>query len=818
MSVEVAFAVLATLLTVIDFYVAYRSFQNRNEMGRWLGISALLAGVVTISYLCSVWNRSYLNTSIASSCYFASIDWMLVSLLHFVYVFTGGHTSRRSQVLRRCVVAYALFDTAVMVVNVFVEIAVSYPHRDTVVAPFTYEMKPLYFMHLGFTYLLVAIILAFLILKCTKTPRQYRNQYTLTAAAIIVVIILNAMFLYPRSNEMFTLLDYSLVGYSLGLIFTYWAAFDYRASYMPKSLSMTIFEKIDQGLVLFDYNDQLIMRNNKADQLLTDVSFPDGMHCSDFAAKCGLPEPNAKDAQQYSVQLDMAARRGRPLRCDYRQLLSSRGDRIGKLFVFTDISNDIDLLTGFQHWENFRRLAAESPYEFDHPTSAVVFDIIGLGEVNRTFGHEVGNQRIRHLARSMRQHMPDDAYFVRGYEAHLVAVCRHCAESEALEMAQKVLETSGGTVMFGVSCTFDSTQEQVRDLEGARGRNVINTIEMASRAMQVKKLLSAGSVHSQALTSLVRALRESDSDTEEHVQRTQKMGMELGRRVGLTDAQIADLRLLCLLHDIGKIGIPLEILNKPGKLSEQEWAVLRTHPEKGYQICMTSDELKHIARMVLYHHERWDGRGYPERLAGNNIPVLSRVISIVDAYDAMVNDRPYRNALSPEAAQDEIRRCAGTQFDPNLAEEFLAMLEEHPEIAVGESVGGEEVAVFVQRALDMPVEQGNTSPLLYTRYVLDMNDVIIEVDGNFEQVTGYSEGDVVGKVSQFDLVPAEDRVFYTAQVSEQFMRGEIACLKHEIMRKDGTKIWVACYGKHFYDSATRTFRSEIVVHQIDPAD
>ena len=194
----------------------------------------------------------------------------------------------------------------------------------------------------------------------------------------------------------------------------------------------------------------------------------------------------------------------------------------------------------------------------------------------------------------------------------------------------------------------------------------------------MKKLLSSKSVHSQTLTSLVRALQESDSDTEAHVRRTQKMGVELGRRVGLSDEQIADLRLLCLLHDIGKIGIPLEILNKPGKLTEEEFAVLRTHVEKGYQIAMSSDELKSIARMILCHHERWDGKGYPEGLSGNSIPVLSRVIAIVDAYDAMVNNRSYRKGLDPETAQEEMRRGAGVQFDPYLTGEFLSMLEENP--------------------------------------------------------------------------------------------------------------------------------------------
>lgn len=176
-------------------------------------------------------------------------------------------------------------------------------------------------------------------------------------------------------------------------------------------------------------------------------------------------------------------------------------------------------------------------------------------------------------------------------------------------------------------------------------------------------MLNTSSARSQALTSLVRALEEVDMDTEEHVKRTQQMGIALGHKIGLSDAQLTSLQLLCLLHDIGKITVPLEILNKPGRLTDEEWSILRSHSEKGYQIAMSSEELRPIAEMILHHHERWDGNGYPARLVREEIPVLSRIISIVDAYDAMVNDRAYRKAMLPGKAMQEIRDNAGTQFD-----------------------------------------------------------------------------------------------------------------------------------------------------------
>ncbi len=808
-TIMVVFTFLSLLLAIIDLLYGYQAFRKTEEIGRYLGMAAIAAAVVNVSYLLSLWAGSYRAMSVASSVYFAGIDWMLVALIHFVYRFTGTHMIRSAGLVRQCIRFYALFDTAVMAVNIFREIAVHYVSHPG--APYSYQMKPLYVMHLCFTYLLVGLTLFVLFSKSARTPRQYRNQYLLNGAAIILVVLINAVFLYPEIDSIFTQIDYSILGYSLGVYLMFWAAFDYRQNDMLKSLSMTIFQNIDQGIVLFDYSGTYIMHNRRAEQLLPEVRFTENMDSQRFLEHCTVPaELSGKD--QFSVQCERDGGQGVPLRCDFSRLRDHRGNVTGNLFVFTDATYSTDLLTGFRHWEEFRRYAAENPYPFSLPSAVVVFDIVGLGEVNRTFGREVGDQRIRSLAKTMRKHLPEDASFIRGYEAHLIAVCLGETEEALREKAERIAEESAGTVLCGTSSTVDRTDPSVRDFENSESRTVIQAIEQASRAVQVKKLLNSRSLRSQTLTSLVRALQESDSDTEAHVRRTQKMGDALGRRVGLTDAQLADLRLLCLLHDIGKIGIPLEILNKPGKLTDPEWEVLRSHAEKGYQIAMSSDELKSIARMILYHHERWDGKGYPERLAGNSIPVLSRVIAIVDAYDAMVNDRAYRSAMSPEEAQQEIRRCAGTQFDPYLAEEFLLLLEENPAIARGRKTGGGEIRVFRPRTV-LAGETGNTAPIPFSRYILDLDDNIIEVDDRFEEITGYARGDAVGRLSQYDLIPKEDRAYYIVQVNEQFARGSIAYLRHELQRRDGSRIWVVCCGKRYFDSVEKAFRSEVLIYE-----
>ena len=815
------------LLGAFDFFYCWKAAQKVTPTGKWISLSALAAGIITEAYLTSISSYSYRFASVAASVYFLMIDWMLIALVHFCYVFTDMQASRQSRYIRQAIDLAAMLDSLVLIVNIFREIAVHYVERETVISHYSYQMKPLYYVHLGFTYLLVVLCLAILIFKSMKTPREYRKQYLLIVMAIGVVVVVNAVFLYPEDlSRSYTLVDYSIMGYSVGLYLMYWAAFEYREKNMLKALSMTVFENIGQGIVLFDYEDKLIMRNRKADRIFQDFSFRRNLKRQELTALCGLPEELA-ERDTFNVQCELPGNNREPVQCSFRRIRNQQEEVTGNLFVFTEVSDDNDMLTGFQRWQSFRKFILENPYHFSQPAAVVIFDIVGLGHINQTFGMEIGDQRIRNLARLLRRCMPAETYFVRGFDAHLVAVCDRMTEADMMPYVDKVLEICGNSVIFGLSATMPRGTEpepenESQSTSAARMADtsyeletdeILHTIEVASHALAVKKLMSARSHHSQTLTSLIRALQESDSDTEAHVQRTQKMGETLAGRIGFNDAQIADLKLLCLLHDIGKVGIPLEILNKPGKLNTREWEVMKTHAEKGYQIAMSSDELRSIAPMIRSHHERWDGKGYPERLAGQNIPLLSRMISIVDAYDSMVNDRAYRKGLTPEEAREEIRRNAGTQFDPVLAEEFLKMLEENPEIGQGEKTGAEELHQLILD-VQQTEETGTTRPVPCSRYLLDINEMIIEVDTRFEEITGYSREAAVGKLTQFDLVPEEDRSFYMTQVNNQFARGEYAYLQHNLQRKSGEVIQVICYGKRYFDSAAKAYQSEILIFPI----
>jgi HD-GYP domain-containing protein (c-di-GMP phosphodiesterase class II) len=176
------------------------------------------------------------------------------------------------------------------------------------------------------------------------------------------------------------------------------------------------------------------------------------------------------------------------------------------------------------------------------------------------------------------------------------------------------------------------------------------------------------------ITSFQRALADKSAETLEHGRRIQDLVKEIGIQLGLSSMEQNEMSLLAALHDIGQIAIPTDILMKPCYLTENEWELMKKHPEIGERIARSVPDLVSIAEAILSHHERWDGTGYPQGLKGKQIPLFSRILAIADAYDVMINGRPYKKAVKHKDAVEEIKNCAGTQFDPELVKPFVEAL------------------------------------------------------------------------------------------------------------------------------------------------
>jgi len=181
--------------------------------------------------------------------------------------------------------------------------------------------------------------------------------------------------------------------------------------------------------------------------------------------------------------------------------------------------------------------------------------------------------------------------------------------------------------------------------------------------------------------TLLRAVETTHRTVRGHSERTSRLAQRLAEAAGLSQKEREAVRLAGLLHDVGKLGVPESVIRKPGALTAEERSVVNLHPEIGHRMLQGVRGLEHALPGVLWHHERWDGTGYPHRLSGESIPQVARIMSIADSFDAMRSERPYRRALSDQEAMQEIREGSGRQFDPRLAKTFLQLLERQPALA-----------------------------------------------------------------------------------------------------------------------------------------
>ena len=296
------------------------------------------------------------------------------------------------------------------------------------------------------------------------------------------------------------------------------------------------------------------------------------------------------------------------------------------------------------------------------PLSVVMVDLNGLKVVNDTYGHTTGDEMLVKAAKILRNCCREEDILGRWGGDEFVVVLPHADEEVADAMHRRIAIRSAK-----VSCGDVPISMTVGVSTKTQGGPILQEVlGEAEDDMYRHKLTESRSQKSNLVDALLAALAEKSHETEAHSSRMAEMALEIGERVGLRGSELNDLALVVKLHDIGKIKVPEDVLRKPDDLTQEEWDLIYTHPETGYRIARSTGEFAHVADEILAHHERWDGAGYPLGLAGREIPLLARIVAVVDAYEAMTRDRPYGNVLSVDDAVEELKRCAGTQFDPAL--------------------------------------------------------------------------------------------------------------------------------------------------------
>ncbi|MBC7764950.1 MAG: diguanylate cyclase [Hyphomonadaceae bacterium] len=332
-----------------------------------------------------------------------------------------------------------------------------------------------------------------------------------------------------------------------------------------------------------------------------------------------------------------------------------------------------DALTGLYNRAYFelqmQRLEADTSYL---PISMIIGDVNGLKLLNDVYGHAAGDELLKRMAVILCNCCTEGHIVTRWGGDEFAIILQNTTNQQAMAICQNIrkscvaenFEPIEMSIALGCATQYDETTSLRAVLKDAEDR------------MYSLKLLEGKTMRGKLLNSLQKSLSERSCETAEHAERMMKLVYKLEKKLALTPHEMEEMQLLTVLHDIGKIGIPDSILNKPSALNKEEWYEMKKHPEIGYRIARATYELSYVAELILTHHERWDGKGYPQGLKGEAIPRMSRLLAIIDCFDAITNNRPFKKAASYQEALEEVKKCAGTQFDPNLAQAFIDALEQ----------------------------------------------------------------------------------------------------------------------------------------------
>lgn len=372
------------------------------------------------------------------------------------------------------------------------------------------------------------------------------------------------------------------------------------------------------------------------------------------------------------------------LEIDVSGITSPDPSVLGYLFILRDVTQKSedeekiifltyhDKLTGLYNRRFFEEEIRRLDIDRYYPLSIISGDVNGLKLANDAFGHLAGDELLVAAADAMKEVCGKSDVAARWGGDEFSILLPNTGVQAAAEIVERIrekcAETSVRHISLSISLGF-ATKEKAGD-------DMMEVLKRADDMMYKSKLLESRSIKNSAVKTILRTLHEKNPREEIHSNQVSVFCRQIGASMGLSNSQITDLELLGKIHDIGKISVDESLLNKSGRLSPDEYEAIKRHSEAGYHIISASPELSYLANDVLYHHERWDGTGYPNGLKGKDIPLMARILSAADAFEAMTGERPYRKSLTPADAAAELEKNASGQFDPDIVAAFVRSLRQ----------------------------------------------------------------------------------------------------------------------------------------------
>ena len=334
-------------------------------------------------------------------------------------------------------------------------------------------------------------------------------------------------------------------------------------------------------------------------------------------------------------------------------------------------TSQYDMLTNAHYRHDLDEALSDLDKPENLPLTFIMLDVNGVKVTNEAFGYSEGDELLKKCTIIINSAAPSNSMLFRMNGDEFLLLCPQCGENGRNEILSKIdamcKEETESMIppSFSIGISFKEDEHQ----------RITPLLKQAEQNLYADRIVESANFNASIIQNLKNLLSKKNFETSAHISRVKGLALSLADEMGLTQEQKNTLSVAAELHDIGKVAIPDEILGKQGPLDENEWDVVKQHPVTSYRIIYGLGDMYHIAEIVKCHHERYDGTGYPSGLKGEEIPLIARILTLVDSYDNILNSPYVKRKMTQQDAIDEVKRCTGSQFDPQIADALLNIIK-----------------------------------------------------------------------------------------------------------------------------------------------